>query len=316
MKKKINYKKLTNSIWMSSQFLFVIMGIIIGFTSIILYLIGTNYIEEPELVALIIIVANFFLFIISFIIMKSFEKIAEISKIKSEFITTVSHQLRAPIVNLRWGLSAFEEEDDEEKKKEYIKNLKENVERAAELTEDFFIAAKIQEEDLPYKKEGVFLEEVVKETISRFDIIAEKIGIKINLTLPQKFFSIFLDRSHLKLVVENLLDNAISYSKKGGIIDIFIEYKNDKVYFTIKDTGIGIPKEDERKVFKRFFRSRESIKIKEKGTGLGLFIIKSIIEKEKGKIWFHSVENKGTTFSFFLPLKNDNRYKKIKDIFA
>ncbi|MFA7385789.1 MAG: HAMP domain-containing sensor histidine kinase [Candidatus Paceibacterota bacterium] len=303
MKKYSRYRKDNGSFWRSPQLLFLILGIIICFTSIILYLIAIKNIEEPTLAALIVIIVNIFLLIVSFVILKNFEKTIEISKIKSEFINIVSHQLRSPIVNLKWALEILEEEDDIEKQKKYIKNLRENIERITELVEDFFIASRIQEEKINLKREDVDLKKTTEDAISRFKIFAENLDVKISLQVDENIPFVFIDPSQIKLVIENLLDNAICYNKKNGQVNISITKKNSKVYFKIEDSGFGIPKEDQKNIFEKFFRSKNSQKRKEKGTGLGLFITKSIIENEKGKIWFKSEEEKGTTFYFYLPIK-------------
>ncbi len=298
----MSYSKNKNPFLRSSQFLFVVMGAIIAISSILVYLIGSRYIEESELVAFIVIVINFILIIVTFVILKGFEKVAEASEIKSNFLSAVSHQLRSPIINLKWALDILEEEEDIEKQKKYIKNLKENVKRITELTENFFIASRIEEKELSSEKEEVDFQKIVEETISRFKIFTEDSDIKIVFNKAEKLPSLSIDKSQIKLIIENLIDNAICYSKKGGEINISVEYKENRIYFSIKDSGIGIPKEEQKHIFDKFFRAKNSKEKNKKGIGLGLFIVKSIIEKEKGKVWFQSELGKGTTFFFYLPV--------------
>ncbi len=289
----------------SSQLLFLTMGSVIVFSSIVLYFLGNYYIEEPDIVAFIIIIVNILFLFVSFFTLKSFEKIAEISKMKSDFLSAVSHQLRAPVINLKWTLDALVNENSEKKKKDYISNLDENVSRISELIESFLVASEI-EEDLSFKKKNVDLKKITEETISRTKIFAEKKGIKIIFNPCSYMPPIFFDESKIKLIIENLITNAIDYSKNEEVIEISTKYQDDKIYFSIKDSGIGIPKEEIDFIFKKFFRAKNSSEKKEKGIGIGLFITKSIIEKAKGEIWFNSKEGEGTTFSFYLPVNSKN----------
>ncbi|HHE76682.1 MAG TPA: ATP-binding protein, partial [Candidatus Parcubacteria bacterium] len=115
---------------------------------------------------------------------------------------------------------------------------------------------------------------------------------------------VFTDASLLKLVIENLIDNAIHYTRKGGEVSVNIERKNGRnIIFKIKDDGIGISEEEKKYIFKKFFRAENALRKRTRGNGLGLYICKSIIEKLGGKIWFDSKLNKGTTFYFTLPIK-------------
>ena len=109
--------------------------------------------------------------------------------------------------------------------------------------------------------------------------------------------------NHIQLVVENFLDNAIRYVKQSGDIKIKIEDRNGKIYFEIKDNGVGIPNDDQKYIFQKFFRAKNVMKYQTQGSGLGLYIAKNIIEKSNGKIGFKSKENEGSTFWFTLPRK-------------
>jgi signal transduction histidine kinase len=289
-------------LWQCPQFLFLIMGIIIIGAATTAYLIGTHYIEDPQLIALIVLALSGTLFIFAYIINVSFEKLAEASRIRTEFVRIVSHQLRSPITNLSWAIDGLMSGDlgrIAESQLEYFKILKENSARMKELIKDLLITSRIEEGTLPIKKEKVSLIEIIKSLVSEFQPFARASNVETEFSYDENLPKILTDPQQIKVVMENLLDNAIRYSQRKGKIKIRLERKGDDIYFEIKDSGVGIPQEDQKYIFQKFFRSKS----KEKGgTGLGLFITKSIIEKLGGKIWFESEEGKGTTFYFTLPI--------------
>lgn len=292
------------SLWQCPQFLFLLMGIVIVVASVTAYLIGTRYIEDPQLIALIVLSLTGILFVFTYVVTLSFERLAEANRMKSEFIRIVSHQLRSPITNLSWAidnLMAGELGRTKKEQLEYFKILKENSGRMKELIKDLLITARIQEGTLPIKREKVSLIKIVKNTISEFQPFALASNVKVKFNFDENLPQVFTDSHQIRVVVDNFLDNAIRYSKRKGKVEISLRKKENQIKFKIKDNGVGIPEEDQKYIFQKFFRSK--IGGREQGTGLGLFISKSIIEKLGGKIWFESEEGKGTTFYFTLPIK-------------
>jgi signal transduction histidine kinase len=292
------------TLWQCPQFLFVIMGTIIIVAAIVAYLIGVRFIENPQIIALIVLILSAILLIFSYIITISFERLAEANRMKSEFVRIVSHQLRSPITNLSWAIDSLMSGELGSTKKEqleYFKILKENSSRMKELIKDLLITSRIQEGTLPIKKEKTNLIEIIKKVLSEFQPFARASNVQVKFDFEENLPEISTDPQQIKLVIENLLDNAIRYSKRKGEVRIFLGKKGNNIYFVIKDKGVGIPKEDQKYIFQKFFRAKSAAG--KQGTGLGLFINKAIIEKLGGKIWFESEEDKGTTFYFTLPLK-------------
>lgn len=294
------------SLWQCPQFLFLIMGIIIISTAIGIYLIGNRYITEPESVALLVLVISAILFIITNIIIQSFERLAEVSRMKSEFIDIVSHQIRSPLTNLKWTIEILMSGDlgrIEKKQIEYFKALKENTIRMEDLVSDLLIVSRIEGAKLPLKKEEISLEDLIRKLISEFEIFAQASNVKIEFNSQKNLPKIFTDPSQIKLVTENLLDNAIKYIKNKGKVEINLQKKDKVIFFEIQDNGVGIPEKDKKYIFQKFFRSGNILEHQTNGSGLGLFIVKSIVKRLKGKVWFKSKEGKGTTFYFTLPIK-------------
>jgi signal transduction histidine kinase len=299
-------KKYGLSLWQCPSFLFLIMGTIIALVSVLSYLIGTRYIAEPRIVALIVLIISAILLILATIITNSFEKLAEANRMKSEFISIVSHQLRAPLSNLAWAIELLMSGrlgKIEEQQVEYFKILKENSDRMKDLVKDLLIVSRIESARFSLKKEEFSLEELTREIIKEFEPFAKASNCEIDFSFEENLPKIYGDRYQIRQVIENLLDNAIRYTKGKGKVKIRIKKEKKFVCFEIEDNGVGIPKEDQKFIFQKFFRASNVLKYKTQGTGLGLYISKAIIERSGGKIGFKSKEGVGSTFWFKLPIK-------------
>jgi len=299
-------KKHSLPLWQCPQFLFLIMGIIIIGSTLITYAIGTNYIEEPELVALIAILITLILFVIAVIITRSFESLAEVSRMKSEFINIVSHQLRSPLSNLKWTIELLMSGrlgKIEEDQIEYFRILKENSGRMEGLVSDLLIVSRIETAVLPLKKEETSLENLINKLISEFQPFVKASNVEIEFKGQKDLPKILTDPFQIHLVIENLLDNATRYIKSGGKVKMLLEKRAKNLYFEIEDNGVGIPKEDQKYIFQKFFRSGNILRYQTQGSGLGLYISKAIIKRLGGKVGFKSKEGEGSVFYFTLPIE-------------
>ncbi len=294
------------SVWQCPQFLFLVMGVVIILASIISYLIGSRYIVKPEIVVSIVLAVTTVLFIIAFIITRSFERLAEASQMKSEFINIVSHQLRSPLTNIKWTFEVLSSEDfkiPSEKQEEYFVNVKENIARMVELIDDLLIVSKVEQGAFSIAKREISLQHLVNDLVERYKVFAESSRIELKFYSEENLPNIIADSSFLKIVIENLIDNAIRYTKGGGKVEIMLSKEKDKVLFAIKDSGVGIPQEEQKYIFQKFFRAENILKERTRGSGLGLYVCKSIIDRSGGQIWFKSKLGKGTTFFIRLPIK-------------
>ena len=301
-------KRYRLSLWQCPQSLFLIMGMVIMASALITYALGTRYVADPSTVSLIVLVLTIILFVVTFSITRSLEGLAEANRLKSEFISIVSHQLRSPLSNLTWVVELLVSGRMgklEKKQSEYLEIIKDNTGRMGELVNDLLTVSRIEQGRLPLHKTEFSLQDLAKDIITEFGPITEASKVKVRLEVAESLPKILADQSRIKLVVENFLDNAIRYSdsKEDGEVGIKIEQKNKNLLFSIKDNGVGIPKEDQKHIFQRFFRSSNVLKYQTQGSGLGLYIAKSIVERSKGKIGFRSEESKGSTFWFTIPIK-------------
>jgi len=231
-----------------------------------------------------------------------------IEKMKSEFVSIAAHQLRTPLSVVKWALTLLIEESNFKKithdqqdmiRKAYLSN-----ERMITLVSDLLDAARIEEGKFVFK---LALSDIQKVIESALDLHAEEIKKK-NLELifikPKKRLpKIQMDATSIKLAIENLIENSQKYTLPGGRIEISLRGTNFGIEIYVRDTGIAIPKDDQERVFGKFFRAKNAVALETEGSGLGLFIAKNIIEAHGGKIWFESEKGKGSTFYFALPLR-------------
>ena len=311
-------RKYNLSIWQCPQFLFLILGLVVITSSLVIYFIGIHYSDDPEIVALIVLSVSTFLIMIDFSIIKSFERLAEVAKMKSEFVSIVFHQLRSPLSNLKWIVDLLisgKIEPVSEKQSAYLQILRENSQRMEGLVSDLLIVSRLEADNLPFKNTKASLVKLVKSLILRAESFTSASNIEIKLTVEENLPDIFFDYQRMEQAVGNILDNAIRYIggvdipgeighiKEKGNIKVILKKEGNRLCLEIKDNGIGIPKEDQKHIFQKFFRASNATKVQAQGSGLGLYIAKSIIEKSEGKIYFVSRENEGSTFSLNLPIK-------------
>lgn len=231
------------------------------------------------------------------------EKIVE--RMKTEFVSLVAHQLRTPLSAIKWTLKMILDGDlgpTTEEQRNFIEKTYQSNEKIIELINDLLNVARIEEGRYIYKSLPARLEDIIQSLINSYRAEAERKKLRFEFKKPtKKMPRVMLDVEKMGIAVENLIDNAISYTKPGGQVTISLNYDKKKIKFSIRDTGIGIPMEQQKRVFSKFFRGANAIRAETEGTGLGLFIAKNIIEAHGGEIWFESEENKGTIFYFTLP---------------
>jgi len=290
-------------IWQTPSFLVLMLGTIIVFVMTATYYISRVY-DNPELVIVSESVVVVVFLIIGNSIIRFINQVIRLNKMKSDFVSVASHQLRTPLSAIKWETELLLSKFKRGLNKKQLKNI-ENIDqlsvRMIRLVNDLLDVARIDQKRLVLRKESVDLCKIIEETISEMAPIAKSRNIEITSSWSKNNPKIIGDTIRLKMVVENLLSNAIKYTTNRGKIDIKVVKKDNSLILSIKDNGVGIPEEQQDRVFDKFFRSDNVVKYQTEGTGLGLYISKSIIEQLGGKIWFQSVENLGSIFSFSLP---------------
>lgn len=230
-----------------------------------------------------------------------------IEKMKTEFVSFSAHQLRTPLSAIKWSLKMFLDGDlgkITKEQKSFISKTYEANEKMIELINDLLDVTRIEEGRYIFKPEFLQLEEIIQKVVKSLKGEIEKKEIKFKLEKPkEKLPKIKMDEEKIALAFQNLLENAIIYTPRGGKVKVSIKKLKNEVEISVKDNGIGIPKGQQKRVFSKFFRASNAMKMETRGTGLGLYITKNIIEAHGGKIWFESEEGRGSTFYFRLPIK-------------
>lgn len=236
-----------------------------------------------------------------------------IEAMKSEFVSIAAHQLRTPLSAIKWTMTMLLDGDLgelNEGQKELVDKTYLSNERMVYLINDLLNVTRIEEGKYLYKPSLAQIEDIIDQLVENHSPILKK--KKINLKIEKskvKIPTTAVDLEKITLAIENLLDNAIKYTPEGGNIFITLEKKEKDIFISIQDTGVGIPKDQQPRLFSKFFRAANVVRMETEGSGLGLFICKNIIEAHGGTIGFTSEEGKGSTFYFNLPIKTIREFE-------
>lgn len=229
----------------------------------------------------------------------------EIDKIKSEFITIVAHKLRTPLSEIKWAIDVLtsEKEGLSAAQREILEKCRGTNERIISQINSLLNVSEIEKGLFKYKFKFELFEDIVAEVVQNMNQFARDREISLKYQEPvSPLPEVRIDKEKISLAIHNLIDNAIRYTPKGGKVTLGLDRKGEYLVFSIRDTGIGIPQTERERIFTKFFRGKKAMKIHTEGTGLSLFVVKNIIEKHSGRIWFESKEAEGSTFYFTLPI--------------
>jgi signal transduction histidine kinase len=228
-----------------------------------------------------------------------------LDKAKDEFVSMASHQLRTPLTSIKGYISMMLEGDAGEindTQKHFLDEAFMSSERMVHLINDFLNVSRIQTGKFIIDKHPVDLSKVVGQEVSSL----QESAISRNLTLiynpPNNFPQMDIDESKIRQVIMNFVDNALYYSHPNTEINVSLVIDGSDVLFTVKDTGIGVPPEEQDQLFTKFYRASNARKQRPDGTGVGLYLAKKVIDAHDGKVIFESSVGNGSTFGFRLPL--------------
>lgn len=299
--------------WQCPPFLFIVLGCSTIISMVVATILTRRYVGEPEIVIIPLVSFLAVLFLsVGQAVIGGFNKIAEASRMKTQFISIVSHQLRSPLAVFKWTLEAMEDimKKDGEGKRDGLGtsflHLSRSTEQMIGLVNTLLELARIESGRLVLVMQPCSLVEVTERVIHNYREYADASQATISFTFDDGLPAISSDPQRARMVIETLLDNAIRYAGKIGSVEIGIKRQGDYLYWTISDTGIGIPFSQQKFIFQKFFRGANGTQFQTEGTGVGLFIAREIIRALGGNIGFTSEEGKGSRFWFTLPVAPRN----------
>ena len=230
----------------------------------------------------------------------------EVDQMKTSFLSVAAHQLRTPLASARWFLELLND-PKEGKLKENQKMFAENGYRAlrnmVDLVNRLLAVTRLEAGRVPVKPEPVDVRAMTEELIKDLASKLKDRSLDLHLQPGEALPTVQLDRSLSREVFTNLIENAIRYTPDGGVILVTIQKTDEALQWTVRDTGIGIPPDQQVKIFQKFFRADNAVGHTTEGSGLGLYLAKFIVGTWGGKIWFESQQGKGTTFHVTIPFK-------------
>ena len=293
------------SLWQCPNFVFLLVGAINALSLVATYFAGTRLHQPPEVIIPLTVFLSAIFFIIGQNLTSGLQKLAEANKMKIEFVSIASHQLKTPLSSIRWLLTLVLKNDQnlDPETRSFLLDIRQSNERLIKLVNDLLNVNRIETGELSFRRQEINLAQAAQRMIRPLEKIVQASNIKLRLEAPANALISF-DQEKLDIILQNLLENAIKYTKKDGrphTVQIKIQDQGENYSLSVRDEGVGIPAKDHKFIFQKFFRSDNVLKHQTVGTGLGLYLVKSLAEMGGGRISFESRENEGSVFSFSVP---------------
>jgi two-component system phosphate regulon sensor histidine kinase PhoR len=265
-----------------------------------------NYILSS--ISQILVLSAFFILIIILSFVSALYQLIrqkQISEIKTDFINNMTHEFKTPIATINLALDAIRNPkiiEDRDKVQRYVKMIRDENKRMHAQVENVLRISKLEKNQLDVSKEPIDIHDIVEEAVTHVDLLVKDKGGYVNLHLNASVSEVLGNEFHISNVLVNMLDNAIKYSNGTPRVDVFTENTEKNVILKVKDQGIGMTKNVQKSVFKKFYREERGNIHNIKGHGLGLAYVKKIIEIHQGEVFVDSEKNVGSTFTIQLPL--------------
>lgn len=233
------------------------------------------------------------------------EKLQQLDRMKSEFVALVTHQLRTPLSGIKWSLSMLLNDEMgglSPEQRTYLLKTYESNERMITLINDLLQADRLESGTMRFSFQPTKLVDLIDNILTEVNPLAEHRKLKLAYGSREEVPLLSIDPQNMRVVMQNILENAIKYTPSGGSVTIDVRKKAKCVEVSVKDTGIGIPPEHQKDIFQRFFRAPNAVLTETVGSGLGLYIAKNIVDHHQGTIGFTSEPGKGTIVTISLPI--------------
>lgn len=228
----------------------------------------------------------------------------EVDRLKSEFVSHVSHELKTPLTSIKGYVDNLRDRivgDLNERQEEYLERVGKNTDRLIRMIDDLLNISRIESGKMTINFSHLIMSELIEEVSRGLRPLATQKKIEMSFMKSDEDGLVMADRDKIEQAVINLVNNAILYTPPGGKVMISMEHDQGYIKTSIRDTGVGIPAEEQPLIFDRFYRLEKDSILEPGGTGLGLYITRNVIEMHGGKIWVTSEVGKGSEFTFTLP---------------
>jgi two-component system phosphate regulon sensor histidine kinase PhoR len=238
----------------------------------------------------------------SLVLLQNLTELRRLETVRRDFIANISHELRTPVASLKALSETLQEGaiDDPAVAKDFLNKINTETDRLAQMVNELGELSRLESGELSLELEPIAVAEIVEEVTEMLKAQVDRAGLSLGVDIPPNLPEAQGDRERLEQVLVNLLHNAIKFTPSGGRIYLSAKAEGGNVLISVADTGVGIPADDLSRIFERFYKADKARA--GGGTGLGLAIARHIIESHGGKIWAESIEGKGSTFTFTLPI--------------
>lgn len=233
-------------------------------------------------------------------------QLQRLDEAKNEFISMASHQLRTPLTSIKGYLDMMLEGDlgkISPTQRAVLREAFSSSERMVRLINDFLNVSRLQTGKFTIDKQSVDIAQILRDEVSLLKVVADQRSVEMVLKVDKKIPSLAVDSEKIRQVMLNMIDNAIYYSNPHKKVVITLKSSGKMIEFSVKDSGIGVPKSEQANLFGKFFRGTNAKKRRPDGTGVGLFLAKKVILSHDGEMIFESEEGRGSTFGFRLPVR-------------
>ncbi len=238
------------------------------------------------------------------VVFRDTTKEQQVEEMRNDLVSIASHQLRTPLSEIKGLLELLLDNVAgplNTQQKEYLDLLGVANTRMINLVNDLLNLSRIEQGRIQFQFNVYDLGVIAQEAFEGLQVHAQKKSQIFNLTRDNGQHLVWVDSAKTKEIISNLLENALKYTFEGGTIQARVSSTDEGVWFLVRDSGVGIPKNAQGELFKKFARIENPLSRVTSGTGLGLFTVKELVEKQSGKVWVQSEEGKGSTFAFILP---------------
>ncbi len=223
-------------------------------------------------------------------------------QMKSDFVSFVTHQLRTPLSGMKWMLElAMDSLEDPAEVRSYVEDARLATDRLIGLVNDLLAISRLERGKLQLSFRNLDIAEITQSVVDDLMPMSNEKEQMLSLDIGPGLPPVYGDAQLLRQAILNLVSNAVKYTPAKGNIRVQIGRDKDQVLWSVKDSGIGIPKSDQGKLFEKFYRAGNVLSVETEGTGLGLYLVRLIMDRFGGKVWCESIEGTGSTFLFMLP---------------